>query len=41
MQWAVGKGIITGKLGNKLDPTGSATRAEVAAMLQRYIENVK
>lgn len=41
MKWAVEKGIITGKLDNKLDPTGSATRAEVAAMLQRYIENVK
>lgn len=41
MKWAVEKGIITGKSDNKLDPTGSATRAEVAAMLQRYIENVK
>gem|GEM_PF-2221487 len=41
IKWAVGKGIITGKLDNKLDPTGSATRAEVAAMLQRYIENIK
>jgi hypothetical protein len=41
MKWAVEKGIIAGKSDNKLDPTGSATRAEVAAMLQRYIENVK
>lgn len=41
MKWAVGKGIITGKIDNKLDPTGNATRAEVAAMLQRYIENIK
>ncbi len=41
VKWAVGKGIITGKLDNKLDPTGSATRAEVATMLQRYIESVK
>ncbi len=34
--WAVGNGIITGKNENILDPKGSATRAEVAAMLQRF-----
>nr|WP_315020340.1 M20/M25/M40 family metallo-hydrolase [uncultured Aminipila sp.] len=33
--WAVGTGTITGKSGNLLDPKGSATRAEVAAMFQR------
>lgn len=36
MKWAVGAGIITGN-GNKLDPQGSATRAQVAAMLHRYL----
>ncbi|MDD4781646.1 MAG: S-layer homology domain-containing protein [Tissierellia bacterium] len=41
IKWAVGQGIITGKSNGNLDPSGSATRAEVAAMLQRYIENVK
>ncbi len=41
VKWAVGKGIITGRTDGSLDPSGSATRAEVAAMLQRYIENVK
>ena len=35
MRWAVDEGIITGKTGNRLDPTGTASRAEVAVMLQR------
>ena len=39
MNWAVAEGIITGKTGGKLDPSGLASRAEVAAMLQRFIEN--
>lgn len=38
VQWASGEGIITGKQGNVLDPQGSATRAEVAAMLHRFLE---
>lgn len=41
VKWAVGQGIMTGKSNGNLDPSGSATRAEVAAMLQRYIENIK
>ena len=36
MKWAVGAGIINGS-GSKLDPQGSATRAQVAAMLHRYL----
>ncbi len=41
MQWTVGKGIITGKNGGTvLDPQGNATRAECAAIIQRFIENV-
>ena len=38
MQWAVGSGLICGKDGNVLDPTGPATRAELATMLERFIE---
>ena len=39
MQWAVGSGLIRGKGNNLLDPTGPATRAEVAAILERLIES--
>ena len=38
MQWAVGSGLVKGKSGNLLDPQGTATRAEIAAMLHRFIE---
>ena len=38
MQWAVGSGLVNGKSGNLLDPQGTATRAEIAAMLHRFIE---
>lgn len=38
VSWAVGKGLITGKGDHILDPQGSATRAEAAAILQRFIE---
>ena len=41
LQWANAAGVVTGKSGNKLDPKGNATRAEVAAMLMRFCENVK
>lgn len=41
IQWACGAGVVTGKSGSKLDPKGNATRAEVAAMLMRFSENVK
>ena len=34
-------GIITGKSGNVFDPKGNATRAEVAAMMQRFCEAIK
>ena len=39
MTWAVSNGIITGSDG-ALNPQGLATRAQVAAMLQRFIVNV-
>ena len=39
MQWAVGNGIITGKdNGTRLDPQASASRAECAIIIQRFIE---
>ena len=38
MQWAVGSGLVKGKSGNLLDPQGTATRAEIAAMLHHFIE---
>ena len=38
MQWAVGSGLVKGKSGNLLDPQGTATRAQIAAMLHRFIE---
>ena len=40
IQWACGAGVVTGKSGSKLDSKGNATRAEVAAMLMRFCENV-
>lgn len=36
MAWAVESGIINGRADGTLDPTGRATRAQVAAMVQRY-----
>ena len=41
IQWACGAGVMTGKSTTTLDPKGGATRAEVAAMLMRFCENVK
>lgn len=38
MAWAVGYGLIGGKDNNMLDPQGEATRAEFAAMLQRFCQ---
>ncbi|MCI5928572.1 MAG: penicillin binding protein PBP4B [Pseudoflavonifractor capillosus] len=37
MAWAVKEGIITGKPGSLLAPADSATRAEVATMLMRFL----
>ena len=38
MQWACGAGIVNGVGGGRLDPGGSATRAQTAAMLMRFCE---
>ncbi len=44
-RWAVGVGLINGTTDDSgsvvLDPQGSATRAQLAAILQRFCENVK
>ena len=40
MQWAVGKGVITGNSDGTLNPKGTATRAEAAAMIQKYCNKV-
>ena len=41
MQWACGAGLIQGDDKGNLRPKGEATRAEAAAILMRFIENVK
>lgn len=40
MTWAVKKGIITGMGDSSLAPQGQATRAQVATMLMRFIEDI-
>ncbi|MDO4279989.1 MAG: S-layer homology domain-containing protein [Peptococcaceae bacterium] len=40
MQWANAEGIVNGMSASELAPKGNATRAQVAAMLQRYVENI-
>jgi len=39
MQWAVSEGIISGKPGGKLDPKGTATRAETAQIFMGLLKN--
>lgn len=36
MSWAIGAGLIQGRNTGALDPAGTATRAEVATILQRF-----
>ena len=38
LAWAYEQGIVRGTSGNRIDPTGFATRAEAAAMLHRYLK---
>ncbi len=40
MQWAVGAKLCTGKSSNVLDPTSTATRAEVAQIMMNFCENI-
>ena len=41
MNWAVGSGLMKGKTDSTLNPQDNATRAEVATILQRFIESSK
>ena len=38
MAWAAAAGLITGKSGSVLDPRGPASRAQAAAILQRFVQ---
>lgn len=40
MQWANAESLINGKSNSMLDPQGKATRAETAAILMRFMENI-
>ncbi len=40
LSWANAAGLVNGRSETELSPQGSATRAEVAAMLYRFAENV-
>ncbi len=41
IQWACGTGIINGTSDSELSPAATATRAQVAAILMRFIESAK
>ena len=38
VDWARDTGVITGRDGNRFDPSGQATRAQAAVILHRYLE---
>ena len=40
MGWAVSEGLVTGTSSTTLTPEGSAIRAQVATIFQRFMENV-
>ena len=40
MSWANAMGLINGRTATALAPTGTATRAEVAAIFHRFVENI-
>ncbi len=39
LQWAHGSGLITGRTANTIAPRGTATRAEAATILMRFVQN--
>ncbi len=41
VRWAVGSGLLSGKSGNRLDPIGTATRAEIAQIMMSFFQNIK
>ena len=40
MEWAVAVGLLSGKDGGRLDPTGTASRAEIAQILMAFCSKV-
>ena len=40
MSWANAMGLVNGRTATSLAPTGTATRAEVAAIFHRFVENI-
>ena len=40
MRWAVAEGLVSGVGNNRLDPAGKATRAQVAAILTRFVDRL-
>ena len=38
MQWACGSGLVKGKTDISINPQDNAKRAEIAAILQRFLE---
>ncbi len=41
MEWAIGAGLMSGKSDTRLDPTATATRAEVAQILKNFNSTVE
>jgi hypothetical protein len=39
MKWAVAAGIVEGRPGNRLAPKATSTRAEIATIFKRYVED--
>ncbi|MGI6421303.1 MAG: S-layer homology domain-containing protein [Syntrophomonadaceae bacterium] len=40
LNWAIGSKLMSGKGNGILDPDGNATRAEVAAMIERFCSHI-
>ena len=40
IQWACGSGLMRGVTDSELSPHGTATRAQIATMMMRFIENI-
>ena len=41
IQWAIGSGLIKGRSETTLNPKDNANRAEIAAILHRFLSNNK
>ena len=41
LQWAVGAGLVNGMDDGTLNPLGNATRAQVAAIMTRFVREVR